>query len=311
MAKYILLASPPMQEMARAICEEAKSMELVEIQWGYFPDGFPNIFIPDIKKLRGKRVAFLACLDTPATIFEQYSVIRNIAQYNPKSFRIILPYFPTGTMERKDHEGQVATAYSLARLLSHLAPSGPGAVPLYIWDIHALQNEHYFGDNVTPRFESGTNLLKEQLAGRDVTIVYPDQGAHKRFNTMFRDKETGEDLFPSVICYKHRCGDKRDIFIVEGDPKGRDCVIVDDLIHSGATTIACKDVLLASGAESVSAYSTHGVMEKGAWAKFLEAGFKKVWITDSCPETAKAVEGKEPFEVLSIKEQIIQAIKDR
>ena len=27
-----------------------------------------------------------------------------------RSFRLILPFFPTGTMERIDHEGQVVTA---------------------------------------------------------------------------------------------------------------------------------------------------------------------------------------------------------
>ena len=32
------------------------------------------------------------------------------SRYLARSFTLILPYFPTGTMERVDTEGQVATA---------------------------------------------------------------------------------------------------------------------------------------------------------------------------------------------------------
>lgn len=38
--------------------------------------------------------------------------------YWAKSLTLVLPYFPTGTMERVDYEGQIATAKTLARMLS-------------------------------------------------------------------------------------------------------------------------------------------------------------------------------------------------
>ena len=303
MSKHVLLASPSMQPLAKRICEGNDSISYCEISWGHFPDGFPDTFIENKETLMNANVSFLACFDTPATIFEQISVIYDLAEYSPKSFKVLLPYFPTGTMERKDHEGQIATASSLAHMLSAVAPSGPGPVPFYIWDIHALPIRHYFGQNIAPRFKTGTKLLKERLKGQKIAIGFPDEGAWKRFHSMFAG-------LPIIICSKVRDGETRIVKISEGDVKDKHVVIVDDLVHSGGTTIKCFDALMTAGAKKVSAFSTHGVMELEAWKKFLNVGFEKVWITDSCPKTAELVSGKGPFEVLSLKESITSAILD-
>lgn len=306
----VLLCSPKMEATARAVAaRDSKNIELGMIEWKRFDDGFPNILIPDIEGLRRRDVAFLACLDTPDRVFEEVSVMQALASNGSHSLRILLPYFPTGTMERANHEGQVTTARTLAKMISSVAPGGPGPVPLYIWDLHALQNLHYFGDNIAPRGKWGVRVLQKKLEGRDVTIAFPDEGAYKRFKPAFTGKD-GKLLNPFVLCSKTRLGDKRIVRILEGDARGRDIVIVDDLIHSGGTLIECGKVLRDAGAASVSAYATHGVMEKDAWRKFLTAGFDKVWITDTCADTAKIVAGQEPFEVLSIIESLTEAVMD-
>lgn len=301
MNERILLHSPQMAALAKKVVALDASVSLGEIEWKRFPDGFPNIFIKEMDALIGKDVAFLASFDATDTIFEQISVMYALAAARPKSLRILLPYFPTGTMERVDHEGQVATAHTLAQALSAVAPSGPGPVPLYMWDVHALPIRHYFGPHIAPRFKTGTKLLKEKLSGRDMTVVFPDEGAWKRFKVMFEG-------FPIAVCRKIRDGESRKVILSEGEVRGKDVVIVDDLIHSGGTTIECLKALKAAGAKSVSAYATHGMMECGAWKKFLDAGFEKVWITDSVPTTAAMVDGQGPFEVLSLAPSIARAL---
>ena len=56
------------------------------------------------------QVIFIASLHNVETIFEQVSVIYALPRYRVNSLNVVLPYFPTGTMERVDTEGQVATA---------------------------------------------------------------------------------------------------------------------------------------------------------------------------------------------------------
>lgn len=307
MNTYTLLASPHMQGVADKVATHDPRISVGKISWKRFPDSYPNTFIHDIDRVQNTSIAFLACFDTPDTIFEQMSVIYALAALRPVSLKILLPYFPTGTMERIDHEGQVATASTLAQMISAVAPAGPGPVPLYLWDIHALPIRHYFGANISPKFKTGTKLLKERLAGQDISIAFPDEGAWKRFKTMFSD-ESGSPLFPFIVCRKIREGDARKVTVSEGEVAGRHVVIVDDLIHSGGTTIECLKALKQAGAADVSAYATHGVLEQEAWKKFLHAGFAHVWITDSCPTTATLVETLSPFEVLSLAPSIARAV---
>lgn len=76
--------------------------------------------------------------------FEQFAVITALPKLLPKSFKLFLPFFPTGTMERVSKLGEVATANSLARMLSTIPNCSKGPAQICIFDIHALQNQFYF-----------------------------------------------------------------------------------------------------------------------------------------------------------------------
>ncbi|EPS66135.1 hypothetical protein M569_08642, partial [Genlisea aurea] len=279
-----------------------------------FDDGFPNLFINNAENIRGQHVAFLASFSSTSVIFEQLSVIYALPMLFAASFTVILPFFPTGSFERIEEEGDVATAFTLARMLSNVPISRGGPTSLVIYDIHALQERFYFGDKILPVFESGIPLLKrrlQQLPDADkVVVAFPDDGAWKRFHKLL-------DHFPMVICNKVREGEKRIVRIKEGDPSGFHVVIVDDLVQSGGTLIECQKVLAKQGAAKVSAYVTHGVFPKRSWERFVHGGtfqgeallFSRFWITDSCPNTVKAVEGKAPFEVLSLAASMADALQ--
>lgn len=109
-----------------------------------FEDGFPSLFISNAHGIRGQHVAFLASFSSPGVIFEQLSVIYALPKMFVSSFTLVLPYFPTGTSERVEEEGDVATAFTLARILSNIPISRGGPTSLVIFDIHALQ----VGENI-------------------------------------------------------------------------------------------------------------------------------------------------------------------
>ena len=70
-------------------------------------------------------VIYLASFHSPDVIFEQLSIIYAIPRYLARSFTVILPYFPTGTMERVDTEGQIATAKVRHQIKSNLRADLP------------------------------------------------------------------------------------------------------------------------------------------------------------------------------------------
>ncbi|XP_014519278.1 ribose-phosphate pyrophosphokinase 4 [Vigna radiata var. radiata] len=311
--KVVLFFCAETKALAEKIAADSDAIELRTISWGKFPDGFPNIFIPNAQGIRGMHVAFLASFSSPAVIFEQIPVIYALPKLFIASFTLVLPFFPTGTSERMEDEGDIATAFTLARLLSNIPISRGGPTSLVTFDIHALQERFYFGDNILPCFESGIPLLKRRLQdlpdSDNIAIAFPDDGAWKRFHKQLQH-------FPTIVCAKVREGDQRIVRIKEGDPRGRHVVIVDDLVQSGGTLIECQKVLAAHGALKISAYVTHGIFPNNSWARFEhdngghpETAFTYFWITDSCPLTAKELMNRPPFEILSLARSISASLQ--
>ncbi|KAK7485678.1 hypothetical protein BaRGS_00023127, partial [Batillaria attramentaria] len=268
------------------------------IQWRTFHDGFPNIFIEEVKTMAGKDVIFLGSFHNPTIIFEQLSIIYAIPRYLARSFHFIMPYFPTGTMERIDHEGQIATAKTLAMLLSSIPLSTKGPAQIILYDIHALQERFYFSDSVIPRLESAIPLLRREIESipnkETLAYAFPDDGAYKRFHQYFPEELT-------IICAKIRDGNRKIVTIKDGNPSGKQVIIIDDLVQTGGTLRECAKVLVAGGATSISAYVTHPVFPKQSWKNFVDCTpkFETFWITDSIPHAVE-ISQNPPFKLLSL-----------
>merc|ERR1719401_2684485 len=209
--------------------------ELSELEWKHFNDGFPDLAVKheDAARLESfSGTALIVSFHSPDVIFEQLCLLYALPRLRAKNFHIILPWFSTGTMERVEELGQIATASSLARMISACPPGPSGPATVVIYDIHALQEQFYFSDNILVVLKSAVWLLKEELesikkANPDeaVAIAFPDDGAYKRFKAKFEG-------FPMIICNKVRDGDKRIVQIKEGDANKRHVIIIDDLVQS-------------------------------------------------------------------------------
>jgi ribose-phosphate pyrophosphokinase len=70
---------------------------------------------------------------------------------------------------------------------------------------------------------------------------------------------------------------------VVGDVRGRLCVVVDDMIDTGATMAGATRLLLAAGASDVVAAATHGVLSGGATDRLSGSGIREVVLTNTLP----------------------------
>ena len=312
----LLFCHPSMEILAKKIVASvaeskgARNYRLVELhsnlKWDSFADGWPNIFIENVKEIAGRDVILLVSFDSPSVIFEQLAVIYSLPRYLIRSFRIILPYFPTATMERVDREGQIVTAKTLATMLSVVPLAARGPAQIFIFDIHTLQERFYFTDQVIPRLLTAMPLLLTELRSLSdshyVSVAFPDDGAHKRFSSELCS-------FPTITCIKVRTGAKRVISIKEGVAEGRHVVIVDDLVQTGGTLLECAKALKAAGAINLSIFITHGVFPAESWRKFIngEVTFKNIWITDSIPHCLEIAKHK-PFKLLTLSQMIADSL---
>jgi phosphoribosylpyrophosphate synthetase len=137
-------------------------------------------------------------------------------------------------------------------------------------------------------------------------VAFPDDGAKKRFELLFR--RAGFDI---IVCGKVRDGERRIVTVQDGDPRGKNVVIVDDLVQTGGTLYECAQALRAAGAIDTYAYAAHGVFPLGRWKDFSRklggrrAVFEKFWLTNSQPTVCNQLPTDDVFEVIDLLPQII------
>ncbi|KKT41119.1 hypothetical protein A2W54_03775 [Candidatus Giovannonibacteria bacterium RIFCSPHIGHO2_02_43_13] len=266
---------------------------LGKINWDEFEKSWPNYSIENPEgTVRGKDVVFIMHMPAPEDVFKQLAVACAFPRYLAKSLKIVLPLFPTGTMERIQKSGGIATAKTLARELSQVPLTCTGPVELMMFDLHASVERFYFSDNILPDPQSALPILKERIRSMDgVAITFPDEGSYKRFGQEFEE-------YPMILCYKKRRGADRKVTIVEGDPAGKNVLIVDDLSLTAGTMVECAKAVRIFGPLSISGYVTHPVFHDDSWQKIINCGiFTKFWVTDSCPFTTNTV--FDPFRINS------------
>jgi phosphoribosylpyrophosphate synthetase len=313
MKRLLLFFAPAMELLARQIAELMPDrIELGNITWAMFRDGTPNFSIQNAGDIRGRHVVFLAHMAGLAEIAGEISAIREIPLNVALSLHIVLPYCATASMERMTVEGTVVTGEAQAAFFSLIGPCHRGGPPLItIFDPHTLSLRGFFEKaKVVVDLKTALSLLGQRLAREPdretYTIVFPDNGARSRFGLVIAKPERGLSDLPIVVCDKVK---NVSVTIREGNPRGRKCVIIDDLIQRGTTLDDCGRALLDAGALEVSAFCTHGVFPEQSWRRFMNGPFKHLWITDSCPESAAALRAQgSPFEILSLAPRIADLV---
>ena len=307
--RVIIFSHTSMRSIGDRIVSKSLNYRSGSIHWNYFPDGFPNIKFEHTKYLENRRVVFIFDLQNKHLLLEQLSMMSVLSDQFVKSLDVVIPYFAPGTMERVEEEGILATAETVARFISNALPlTKTGRPTLRIFDLHTLQNRFYFPkDKVAIKMESAIELLKSKIE-KDITIVFPDDGAYKRFRTHFEGYKT-------IVCSKTRIGEKRIIVIKDTmyvDPDDttylNNVIIVDDLVQTGGTLEECRKALVQMGAINVSCYVTHAVFPKSSYKKFIGGEFYKFYITNTIPDISNKLENLAPFEVIHIEDEIISSL---
>lgn len=200
-------------------------MKYPKVRFDTFPDAWPNFFVERVKEcIEHQDVTYIGDFSRPEQLFHNYAMMRGILDYYAGKLRVILPYFPVGTMERISEKGEIATAKYFADIMSHLPPGRNAKTSIHTFDIHALV-ERFLFDSFQVNLETHTAMSTVREIGKNKVIVFPDEGAQKRFEKEFPNHEI-------IVLSKKRVGDERIIELKEGNPEGKDILLVDDLIQS-------------------------------------------------------------------------------
>jgi len=189
----------------------------------------------------------------------------------------VIPYFGWARQDRKDKPRVSIGAKLVADLLS-----AAGINRLITMDLHADQIQGFFNVPVDHLYASGILLpYLQSLKLDNLAIASPDVGGSKRANAYA--KYLG---CPLVLCNKTRArANVVATMQIIGDVKGKNVVLVDDMVDTAGTITKAADIMKEAGALSVRACASHCVMSGPATERVQESALEELVFTDSIPYT--------------------------
>ena len=187
----------------------------------------------------------------------------------------VIPYFGWARQDRKDKPRVPIGAKLIAKLLEVA-----GATRIITMDLHADQIQGFFEKPVDHLFASSLFLpYISSLNIDNLTIASPDMGGSKRAYAY--SKYLLSDV---VICYKQR--KKANIIShmeLIGEVKGKNVVLVDDMVDTAGTLTKAADLMIERGAKSVRAVCTHPLLSGEAYERVEASKLTELIVTDSIP----------------------------
>jgi len=113
----------------------------------------------------------------------------------------------------------------------------------------------------------------------NLVMASPDTGGTRRAAAYAKALDTG-----FVICYKQRAkANLVETMQLIGDVKGKDVVLLDDIIDTGGTIVKAAQIMVENGAASVRAFCTHPILSGKAIERIDDSFFTEVVVTDTIP----------------------------
>jgi len=261
-----------------------------------------EIFVEIQENVRGEDVFLLQSTSYPANdhLMEMLIMIDAFRRSSARRITAVIPYFGYA---RQDRHASGRTPIS-AKLVANMITRA-GADRVLTLDLHAGQIQGFFDIPTDNLFAVPvmSRDIRQNYQPSNVTVVSPDVGGVVRARALAKRLDA---LLAIVDKRRDRPGES-EVMNVIGDVRGKDCIMIDDIVDSGGTLCNAADALLANGATSVTAYITHGVLSGGAVARITGSKLKELVITDSIQPTS-SVEAAANIRVLPISDLIGEAI---
>ena len=285
-------------ELATSIAKNFGA-KLGKIKFSNFSDGE---FQPSFEEsVRGSRVFIIGSTNPNSDhLMEMLLMLDAAKRSSARHVTAVLPYFGWARQDRKDKPRVPIGAKLVAKLLE-----AAGATRIITMDLHADQIQGFFEKPVDHLYASTIFVPHiKNLRLKNLTIASPDMGGSKRAYAYSKFLES--DV---VICYKQRKkANIIDSMELIGNVKGKNVVLVDDMVDTAGTLCAAASALKESGAKRVVAYCTHPVLSGKAFENIAGSTLDELVVTDTIPlsDEAKLIDR---IRQLSIADELAESIR--
>ncbi len=283
--------------LAREICNCAH-LPLGAAEVKSFPDG--ETFVRIDENVRGLDTFIIQPTCQPANqqIMELLIMVDALRRASAGRITAVMPFFGYARQDRKDQPRVPITAKLVANLLVTA-----GVDRIIALDLHAQQIQGFFDIPLDHLYASPIffEYLKQLKLEKDLVIISPDVGGMKMASAYANLLGV-----PLGFVAKRRLSDTAvEASNLVGEVQGKDVLLVDDLTETASTLYAAAMLIRASGARSVRAAVTHGMLNHLGRARIAEGCLDELITTNSTPVDSSGL----PITVLSVAGLFAEAIQ--
>jgi len=248
-----------------------------------FSDG--ESFVEIGENVRGVDAFIIQSTSSPTNdnVMELLIMVDALRRASAGSITAVMPYYGYGRQDRKVAPRTPITSKLVADLLQVAGVQRVVSVDLHAGQIQGFFNIPFDHLHALPVFLD--DYLRKKFDSSTV-FVSPDAGGVER--TRAYSKRLGASL--AIIDKRRERANVSEVVNLIGEVKGKDCVIIDDIIDTAGTLCGAARALAEKGAKSVAACATHGVLSGPAVRRIAESPLSEVIVSDTIPlsEAAKA-----------------------
>ncbi len=286
-------------KLAENICKHLK-VPLAKMLVSRFSEGETRIKI--LENIRGKDLFIIqpTCPPTNDNLMELLIMMDAARRASAERITAVLPYYGYARQDRKDQPRVPITAKLVANLIV-----AAGAQRILTMDLHANQIQGFFDIPVDHLY--AINVLcdyfnKKKL--KNLVVVSPDVGGIKMARAYA--KRLGAGL--AIVDKRRDSPEKTEVMHILGDVKGKNAVLVDDIVATASSVIEAIEALTKEGVKDVYAVMSHGVLSGNAISRIQNCKvLKELVISDSIPLDQEKKIAK--IKVVSVAALLAEAIR--
>ena len=260
------------QDLAKAICKEL-GLPLGDSIVKTFSDGEISVNINET--VRGIDVYVVQSFSLPKVndyLMELLIMIDALKRASAGRITAVIPYYGYARQDRKAKARDPISAKLVANLIV-----AAGADRVLTMDLHAAQIQGYF--DIPLDHLRGVPIIAQyfkQKNIKDLVVVSPDLGSVTRT----RDLSNKLDAPIAIVDKRRPEPNVSEIMNIIGDVKGKNVILIDDMIDTAGTIVNAAKALKEMGAKEVYACCTHGVFSGPAAARIKDSDITELVVLD-------------------------------
>lgn len=268
--------------LAKRLAKKLKA-DFVSAELRVFPDGESKITISKKPKKGRVIVVNSTCPPVDSNLIQTLSLISKARQFS-RQVVCVMPYIGYARQDREFLPGEVVTLSVIAKLLQ-----SAGASKIIVVDIHSRLGLKHFRIPIK-NISAIPELVKyfKALKLKDPLVVSPDLGG------MIRAKEFARMYGTDFVALKkqrdRKTGKVKIMSSSLDGVRGRDLVLVDDMVSTGGSIIKATEFLKRQGGGRVFVACTHGLLIDNAEKKIRKSGVTQIISTNTIPGSTSVVD---------------------